>query len=219
GAGKLTYDWMMRAAELDEQKEADEQASTFVTYVPFLRHFRFLMDQDVKRYFFITLLMGFAIGAAIQLPPLLLDPKESDWYVPGSTLGWWFGLRLGMALWGMLLPRPAGESNPRVMYALDAAAAITLAVVIGLHLNIVGDWGVSRINILWMQSKVQGFLTGMYQYVPELCKTLRLPRSAPDYDQMTAILSFGVPILFCYAWVMRPVRFGLGLGAILLAAG
>lgn len=189
GAGKLTYDWLKRSAP----------------------------EINVTNFFLASLLVGMAIGAAIQLPPLLLA-NDSEWYTPSTTLRWWFEMPLAMVLLCMLLPHPAWESNPRLLYALDAVAALTLALVIGMHLNLVGDYSVSFANIEWMTGKVQGFLSGLHHYVPELCKTLRLPRRAPDYDQFTAILQFGLPILFIYAWVTRPVRFGLGLGAILLAA-
>ena len=69
-----------------------------------------------------------------------------------------------------------------------------------------------------MIGKTQGFLDGMHQYVPALAKTLRVPHEAPRYYAMIAILQFGLPILLCYAWVMRPSRFGLGVGAILMAS-
>ena len=68
---------------------------------------------------------------------------------------------------------PGLGEQPAHAHALDAAACFTLAVVIGLHLNILGDYTVSLGNIEWMREKVQGFLSGLYQYVPELCRTLR----------------------------------------------
>lgn len=40
-----------------------------------------------------------------------------------------------------------------------------------------------------------------------------------EYDQFRNILTFGLPAVLCYTFVERSVRFGLGVGAILLAAG
>src|SRR5262249_31539818 len=37
-------------------------------------------------------------------------------------------------------------------------------------------------------------------------------------DQLKAMVTFGVPTLLCYACVTRPIRFGLAVGFMLLAA-
>ena len=37
-------------------------------------------------------------------------------------------------------------------------------------------------------------------------------------DQLQTVLTYGIPVVLCYALVERPVRFGLCLGAILLMA-
>jgi hypothetical protein len=40
-----------------------------------------------------------------------------------------------------------------------------------------------------------------------------------DYDDFLNILRYGLPAVLCYTFVERSVRFGLGVGALLLAAG
>jgi hypothetical protein len=45
------------------------------------------------------------------------------------------------------------------------------------------------------------------------------PRSGSPQDDLHAKLAFGLAGLVCYAFKDRPVRFGLGLGAVLLVAG
>jgi spermidine synthase len=38
-----------------------------------------------------------------------------------------------------------------------------------------------------------------------------------DYTRFAAGVQFGVPVLLCYLFVSRPIRFGLGVGAVMLA--
>jgi hypothetical protein len=49
--------------------------------------------------------------------------------------------------------------------------------------------------------------------------TVLQPRSGSTQDDLHAKLAFGMAGLACYAFKDRPVRFGLGLGAVLLVAG
>ena len=49
--------------------------------------------------------------------------------------------------------------------------------------------------------------------------TVLQPRSGSPQDDLHARLAFGLAGLVCYAFKDRPVRFGLGLGAVLLVAG
>ena len=49
--------------------------------------------------------------------------------------------------------------------------------------------------------------------------TVLQPRSGSSQDDLHAKLAFGLAGLVCYAFKDRPVRFGLGLGAVLLVAG
>ncbi|MGO8903300.1 MAG: spermidine synthase [Isosphaeraceae bacterium] len=49
--------------------------------------------------------------------------------------------------------------------------------------------------------------------------TVLQPRSGSPQDDLHAKLAFGLAGLVCYAFKDRPVRFGLGLGAVLLVAG
>ncbi len=54
----------------------------------------------------------------------------------------------------------------------------------------------------------------IYPRVEQLGSVLHL-----DVKRFVAILGYGVPIVLGYTFVERPLRFGLGVGAVLLAAG
>jgi spermidine synthase len=76
-----------------------------------------------------------------------------------------------------------------------------LVLPLGLALLLVGlSWG------LWSEA--------VSRRVRDLADVLSL-----NAARFRRILIFGVPIVLCYTFVERPLRFGLGVGAILLAAG
>jgi hypothetical protein len=61
------------------------------------------------------------------------------------------------------------------------------------------------------------FLNDFHDWLGDIGSRLRLVDHVPSLAQLRSGLQFGVPILLCYFFVSRPVRFGLGLGAIMLA--
>lgn len=70
--------------------------------------------------------------------------------------------------------------------------------------------------LFWIDSdRGVGFLRWLRGTVEEIADGLRLAGHVPDASNFQNGVQFGVPILLCYLFVARPVRFGLGLAALL----
>ena len=113
---------------------------------------------------------------------------------------------LAMVIACLLLPRFPTQPDKKCSRWLDGAVPIALAIFtivltsefLTLHL---------RPDRL---SKLLNFEPGDLNLMAK-----RLFRF--DLDQLNTFLRYGLPFVLCYLFVSRPVRFGLSLGAILLA--
>lgn len=130
-------------------------------------------------------------GNAPDLTPL----KDSPWRWGAVALG--LGALLGvLAAWrGWGQPSSDDEPDHWLDRVLDVVLPASLLVlVLGLF------WGLPA--------------EGVSGRLASFANMVRLDRS-----QFRIILTFGLPAVLCYTFVERSVRFGLGVGAIMLAAG
>jgi hypothetical protein len=125
-----------------------------------------------------------------------------DWYRAACALvpGLLFGALAAWKAWGT---PPAEEGEVPQKHWLDRTLDVLLPL--GLFILVLGlYWGLPS-------SGVEGRVTS---FADMLGLTGRV-----GHKQFRDILMFGLPAVLCYTFVERSVRFGLGVGAILLAAG
>jgi len=142
----------------------------------------------------LSLALLFLVGGAVLI---YLRTKDNDiaYEVLKSTKHWyWHAAILGIFLaYGFY--HTFKEKEERLERALDMVLPLTLAF---LSFGLI--WGLFS-DTLW--PRVKG-LAGWVGLKPA---------------QTLAILTYGVPTVLCYTFVERPIRFGLSVGAILMAAG
>ncbi len=131
---------------------------------------------------------------AVDLEPLREGPWK--WGLAAILLGGGLGVLAAWRGWGA---PPAAEGEPEEDHPLDRALdlilpAALMLLVLGLY------WGLPAHGV---DARLVGFSkqVGM------------------DVRQFRIILTFGLPAVLCYTFVERSVRFGLGVGALVLAAG
>jgi spermidine synthase len=166
-----------------------------------------------------------AMVLACLLTPGLNAGKESGWglyadlalvgifIVTGALLIWlrvadgdinWSALaeaRWGWPLAGLLVLVAAGLVN--VLRTRDRPAQLWLDLALPLALAVL----------------VVGLVWGIYSdpVWKRLVSAAKLVHLKPA--QFYVILAYGLPAVFCYTFVERPLRFGLGVAAMLLASG
>ena len=128
-----------------------------------------------------------------SLKPIVEGPWV--WCVVAMLLGLGVG---GLSAWQRWGSPPLEEGVPFennwIDRLLDVVLPLALMIlVLGLY------WGLPSTAV---QGRVRGF-----------ADMVRL-----DFQRFRFILTFGLPAVLCYTFVERSVRFGLGVGAILLAA-
>jgi spermidine synthase len=178
-----------------------------------------LQNQSTSERFFTVfcslLVVGMVLGGAVQVLASMGPPDE---HVGMQVLKWWLEYPLAMAFLCLFLPETAWENRRGLTYLLDVGVACFFALVVAQHLVLLGKYQNFGEGVEWMSEVMQSFLSGMYEHLPLFSKRLHLPHYAPGWTSLSTILQFGPPILLCYAWVTRPIRFGLGVAAILLAS-
>jgi hypothetical protein len=136
-------------------------------------------------------------GKPSEMPEWADMPWQHWWhafllFVPG------FLFALAAAYFGWSTPTDE-NGQPIVDHPIDRALDVLLPL--GLLLLVLGlFWGLPTAT-----------MKGRINYLAELIKL--------DADQFRNILMFGLPAVLCYTFVERNIRFGLGVGAIMLAAG
>jgi spermidine synthase len=133
-----------------------------------------------------------AVGVALFLVRL---PDKDVTFKPLATPAWLWGLAAAALPAAALAFLALRAREKRVERWLDLALPLALAVLaFGLNFGITSDR-------LWPQVK------GLALRVHMKPTTL------------SAMLIYGLPAVLCYTFIERSVRFGLGLGALLLALG
>ncbi len=128
--------------------------------------------------------------------PLLDWSRAAYAFIPGLL----FGCLAAWQAWGT---PPAEEGDRPQDHWLDRTLDVVLPL--GLFVLVLGlYWGLPSKHV---RGRVGGFA--------ELLGLM----GDDGHGQFRNILMFGLPAVLCYTFVERSVRFGLGVGAILLAAG
>jgi spermidine synthase len=144
------------------------------------------------------LIGGFLLGMRYRdpLPDLALVPAGAwRWGVAALVLG---GLLGCLAAWQGWSTGPA--DGPRAQgHWLDRLLDVGLPLVLGV-LVLGLYWGLPA--------------RGVSPWVGQFADLVNM-----ETDLFRTILTFSLPVLLCYTFVERSVRFGLGVGAILLVAG
>jgi spermidine synthase len=113
---------------------------------------------------------------------------------------------LGLVLVCFLLPRSSLEPQDRWRLRLDvglpaALGLLTIILLSGLVSISVSPSGLSTI-LHWTPDQVQDRFRSLLHFDP---------------DRLNTALRFALPVALCYSFAERPIRFGLGVGAILVA--
>jgi hypothetical protein len=107
----------------------------------------------------------------------------------------------------LLLPRADAGAPAAWSFKLDlglplALGVLTIVLLSGLISISVSPYGLATI-LHWTPDQVQNRLRSALLFDP---------------DRMNIAIRFAVPVALCYAFAERPIRFGLGVGAILGAS-
>lgn len=163
------------------------------------------------------------VAACLLLPPLGTD-KESRWAVPADAGLVVLFLLVGAFLVGLRLREERVDLHtlrPESIYwmlaALLAGLLLALAHVIRSR---------DRLAVLYLDVALPLMLgllvVGLIWGVPSSAVASRVSHVAAKLhvgeDAAYKILMFGIPAVLCFTFVERPVRFGLSVGAFLLAA-
>ena len=138
-----------------------------------------------------------AVGGALLLVRWNADglPGPGALGLAGNA-GWLRAALLGGVTLGAV--RVVRASGRRAALYLDVALPLLLGLlVVGLY------WGLAS-QAVWPR------LTGLLERLPVRLKFLKA-------DQLWVVLTFGVPAVLCYTFIERPFRFGLSVGALVLA--
>jgi hypothetical protein len=165
------------------------------------------------------------VAACLLLPPFGQPDKESSWGRKADVAMAVLFLLIGLGLFAVRLPdkdvtfRPLG--TPTWAWGLVAAALavvplarlalrerekplerwLDLALPLALGVLVFGLYFGLTSDAMWPQ--VKGLAT----------------RFGMKPATLSAMLMYGLPAVLCYTLIERTLRFGLGLGALLLAAG
>jgi spermidine synthase len=113
---------------------------------------------------------------------------------------------LALVLACLLLPRSGPEAKNRWSLGLDvglpaALGVLTLILLAGLMSISVSPYGFSTI-LHWTPDQVQDRFRSFLHFDP---------------DRLNTALRFALPVALCYFFAERPIQFGLGVGAIVVA--
>ncbi|MGE3809874.1 MAG: spermidine synthase, partial [Gemmataceae bacterium] len=102
----------------------------------------------------------------------------------------------------MIMPQLEEVKEGRYSKIFDYALPVTL--------------GVGTFLAIWALSSAEGgrFIRDVKEFLDEA-----FGKATPGRDKLAKLMMYGVPALICYAFVTRSMRFGLGVGALLLAGG
>jgi hypothetical protein len=156
-----------------------------------------------------TGLMGFFIGCGLVLiVPALSRPDLVLRGLAGPT-GIWL-VSAVLASFVLVVIAVARDRNQRALCWLDFGLPLALGVlVVGLRLGF---------PVLAMYQDLEELFTRLHDALPTW-----VPKRIADLVNLSSrgvliVFAYALPVALCYVFVKRPLRFGLGVGAILLAS-
>jgi spermidine synthase len=155
--------------------------------------------------FFFAWFLGFAflgimVGGLVQMAGLVAAEAD-DPLIGLQVLKWWMEYPLAMLFVCLLLPETGWEKRRGLTYLLHVVVASFFGLLVAQHIVLLRTHQDVAQGVNWMAQLLQ--------------RSLRVPLT---WQNLSTFLQFALPLLLCGAWVARPVRFGLGVAAILLAS-
>lgn len=155
-----------------------------------------------------TGLLGLFLGGGLILIVIALGRSDLD---PKGLTGrdgfWLMCAVLAVSVVGLLAVH--AESGDRAAPWLDLALPLALGVLaVGLNLGLrIRD---ANRGVMWLYGRFHDLIA------------MTLPERYADFfafspNLLLVLVIFGLPALLCYLFVKRPLRFGLGVAALLLA--
>ncbi len=155
-----------------------------------------------------TGLSGFLLGIGVTLLGVALGRSDLDLQGLAGGDGLWLGAALlaALALVGMQVLR---ERDDRMAVWLDlglpaALGVLAVGLILGMPISVVH---------LGLTEVVSQLHHALPDWVPEPLADL-LDLSATG---LLVVVIYALPVMLCYLFVKRPLRFGLAVGALLLA--
>jgi hypothetical protein len=164
------------------------------------------------------------VVACFLVPPLTSGDKENKWSTSADVIL----LVLFTLIGGVLLALRVRDKNLEfdvLQGQLGAlvAAALGVGLLVGL-VSVALDKKRSAANYLdvALPFALVLLVTGLYWGLHSAVAGPRVNSFARSIgmnnDRLRVVLTFGVPAVLCYTFVERPIRFGLSVGALALAA-
>jgi hypothetical protein len=155
-----------------------------------------------------TALMGYLLGIGVALLVPALGRNDLNFQALAGGDGLWVAAAVGAAVVLVFVAAPGGRDE-RAARWLDLGLPAALGVLaVGLTLGL---------PITTVHSGLNRLFALLHDSLPDWTPA----RIAKLFDlSSTSILIlfiFALPTVLCYAFVKRPLRFGLGVGALLLA--
>jgi hypothetical protein len=165
-----------------------------------------------------------ALVVACLLVPPLGPERESRWAVPADIGLVVLFLLVGGFLLGMRLhdgTMDLSALTPRSIYWMLGALLAGLLAALA-HVLRSNDRPAALYLDVALPLALGGLVVGLYWGLPSQAVGHRLISFADLLGARVYVLrqalTFGVPVVLCYTFIERPVRFGLSVGALALAA-
>jgi SAM-dependent methyltransferase len=171
------------------------------------------------------LLAVFVLGGAVLIVLRLTDrDPQLDFNLLGRARWGWLLPGLLLALAGAAVYVRQGQGRQRWARLCDVVLPLGLAVLcVGL------TWGLASDKLFFPLRDLLISWKGKPEQVTTIVDSSGAPQRLVDpalladvqgmLKPLVGILTYGLPVVLCYTFVERPARFGLGVGAVLLAAG
>jgi hypothetical protein len=157
-----------------------------------------LIFNDIIEYYLVLVL-------ACLLLPELEEETEIAAAPPQDAPHWKMMLYYLGRLW---------DDVKRPLRALDR---VTYGVLFNLGLPVLLGYGALLLLRYFDTPSGSDLSQHVYKWTKSLAQWLHIDNKDIDSERVQHVLQYGIPILLCYALVMRPVCFGLGVAAVMLA--
>jgi hypothetical protein len=156
-----------------------------------------------------TGLMGGFLGAGLTLLVAALGRSDLDLEGLAGGDGLWLGAALVAAVVLVWVAAP-GKGDERAARRLDLGLPAALGVLtVGLYLGL---------PITAMHQGLERLFSHLHDALPTWLPARLTDLLNLDAAGLLLIFVFALPAALCYLFVKRPLRFGLGVGAVLLAS-